>query len=108
MTKQRQDLTAKYKPWVWILSIAIPVVVAILFLIRIPNVAPLNFLPPIYAAINATTALVLITAYVAIRRKNILLHEQLMKTAIGLSVVFLGMYVAYHRRLDQTPMGGGG
>ena len=68
MTKQRQDLTAKYKPWVWILSIAIPVVVAILFLIRIPNVAPLNFLPPIYAVINATTALVLITAYVAIRR----------------------------------------
>jgi putative membrane protein len=108
MTKQRQDLTAKYKPWVWILSIAIPVVVAILFLIRIPNVAPLNFLPPIYAVINATTALVLITAYVAIRRKNILLHEQLMKTAIGLSVVFLGMYVAYHMTSDPTPYGGEG
>ena len=87
MQEQRENKAAKYKPWVWILSIAIPIVVALLFLVRIPNVAPLRFLPPIYAAINATTALVLLFAFIAIKRKNVQLHEGLMKTAIGLSVV---------------------
>jgi len=31
-----------------------------------------------------------------------------MKTAIGLSVVFLVMYVAYHMTADPTPYGGDG
>lgn len=108
MTDQRQKIAAKYKPWVWILSVAIPIVVAVLFMIRIPNVAPLRFLPPTYATINAITALVLVFAYVAIRKKNIQLHERLMKTAISLSVVFLAMYVAYHMTSDPTPYGGDG
>jgi putative membrane protein len=86
----------------------IPVVVALLFMVRIPNVAPLDFLPPIYASINALTAIVLTLAYLAIRRKNIVLHEQLMKTAIGLSLIFLVMYVAYHMTSDPTPFGGEG
>ncbi|MDG1191337.1 MAG: DUF420 domain-containing protein [Flavobacteriaceae bacterium] len=108
MQEQRENKAAKYKPWVWILSIAIPIVVALLFLVRIPNVAPLRFLPPIYAAINATTALVLLFAFIAIKRKNVQLHEGLMKTAVGLSVVFLVMYVAYHMTADPTSYGGDG
>ena len=108
MSKVAKKKVTKYNLWVWILSIAIPVVVAILFLVKIPNVAPLNFLPPIYAAINATTAIILICAYIAIRRKNIALHENLMKTSIGLSVIFLVMYVAYHMTSDPTPYGGTG
>ena len=98
----------KYKIWVWVLSISIPIVVAILFLIRIPNVDSLTFLPPIYAAINATTSIILTLAYLAIKRKKIILHERLMKIAIGLSVVFLVMYVAYHMTSDPTPYGGTG
>ena len=98
----------KYTPWVWILSIAIPVVVAILFLIKIPNVKPLTFLPPIYAFINAITAIFLSIAYIAIKRKKIILHERLMKISIGLSVIFLVMYVAYHMTSDPTPYGGEG
>ena len=98
----------KYKNLIWIVSVLIPIVVAILFTIRIPNVAPLSFLPPIYAGINGVTALVLIGAFFAVKRKNLLLHEQLMKTAIALSVVFLGMYVAYHMTSDPTPYGGKG
>ena len=98
----------KYTPWVWILSIAIPVVVAILFLIRIPNVKPLTFLPPVYAFINGITAVFLTIAYIAIKRKKIILHERLMKISIGLSVIFLVMYVAYHMTSDPTPYGGVG
>ena len=97
-----------YNIWIWVVSILIPVVVAILFMIRIPNVAPLDFLPPIYASINGLTAIILILAFSAIRKKNIRLHEKLMKIAISLSVIFLVMYVAYHMTSDPTPYGGSG
>lgn len=100
--------TLKYKNWIIVLSVAIPLAVALLFMVRIPNVAPLGFLPPIYAMINATTAVILLFALVAIKRKNIPLHERLMKLAIFLSCVFLVMYVAYHMTSDPTPYGGTG
>jgi putative membrane protein len=108
MEKIKNRGIGKYKIWVWILSVAIPVVVAILFLIKIPNVDSLTFLPPIYATINAITAIVLTLAYLAIKNKNILIHGRLMKIAIGLSVIFLIMYVAYHMTSDPTPYGGSG
>lgn len=108
MGKLENNGVAKYKILVWLLSVAIPLIVAILFLIRIPNVDSLSFLPPIYAAINATTAVVLTFAYIAVSRKKMTLHERLMKVAIGLSVIFLVMYVAYHMTSDPTPFGGSG
>ena len=108
MGKIKNKGIGKYKIWVWILSVAIPVVVAILFLIKIPNVNSLTFLPPIYATINAVTAIVLTLAYLAIKNKNVLIHERLMKIAIGLSVIFLVMYVAYHMTSDPTPYRGTG
>ena len=108
MSVKENEKVKKYTPWVWILSIAIPVVVAILFLIKIPNVKPLTFLPPVYAFINAITAVFLTIAYVAIKRKKIILHERLMKISIALSVIFLVMYVAYHMTSDPTPYGGEG
>lgn len=108
MSEKKNEKVKKYTPWVWILSIAIPVVVAILFLIKIPNIKPLTFLPPVYAFINAITAVFLSIAYIAIKRKKIILHERLMKISIGLSVIFLVMYVAYHMTSDPTPYGGEG
>ena len=108
MSEKENEKVKKYTPWVWTLSIAIPVVVAILFLIKIPNVEPLTFLPHVYAFINAITAIFLTIAYIAIKRKKITLHERLMKISIGLSVIFLVMYVAYHMTSDPTPYGGEG
>ena len=102
------DPSKKYSKLITAVSILIPVVVAVLFTVRLPNVAPLDFLPPIYAAINALTALILVLAYVAIRQKKIKVHESLMKIAIALSLVFLVMYVAYHMTSDPTPFGGEG
>ena len=98
----------KYKNWIIVISVVIPVVVAILFGIRLENVKPLSFLPPTYAAVNGYTAIVLLFALWAIKNRKINLHEQLMKTAIGLSLVFLIMYVAYHLTSDPTPFGGEG
>ena len=102
------DAPKSYGKLITAVSVLIPVVVAILFTVRLPNVASLDFLPPIYAGINALTALILVIAYVAIRQKNIKLHEKLMKIAIALSLVFLVMYVAYHMTADPTPFGGEG
>jgi putative membrane protein len=103
-----ENKSSRYNIYIWIVSIIIPVVVAFLFTVRIPNVEPLRFLPPIYATINGLTAILLIIALWAIKNKNIKLHEGLMKIAIALSLVFLVMYVAYHMTSDSTPYGGEG
>ena len=98
----------KYKPLVTAVSILVPVVVAILFTVRIPNVEPLSFLPPIYASINALTAVLLVAALYFIKNGNRKIHELLMKICIGLSLMFLIMYIAYHMTSDPTPFGGEG
>ncbi|MBD3582389.1 DUF420 domain-containing protein [Flavobacterium selenitireducens] len=90
-------------------SIVIPVVVAALFFVKLRDfgfdVKPLTFLPPIYATINGLTAVVLVVAVMAVRRGNRKLHERLMKFAIGLSLSFLVMYVAYHMTSESTRFG---
>ena len=105
MNNQLQSNEKKYQLWINIVSVAIPVVVAFLFMVRIPNVEPLSFLPPIYASINGITAILLVMALVAIKNKKIVLHENLMKTAIACSFLFLVMYVAYHMTSDSTKFG---
>lgn len=116
---------SKLKFWTNIISIFIPLAVALLFTIKwdqdqlilmqeiilldnLPIAKPLTFLPPIYASINGLTATLLIAALIAIKNKRIFLHESLMKTAISCSVVFLLMYIAYHITSDPTPYGGKG
>lgn len=86
-------------------SIAIPVVVAILFGVKIEGV-DLSFLPPIYAAINGLTAILLIAALIAIKGNNMNLHRMLIRFSLLLSLFFLVCYVAYHMTSDPTPYGG--
>jgi len=97
----------KYNKWIVILSIAIPLVVAILFGVKIDAKLPV-FLPPIYASINAITSLLLIIAVWAVKNNNIKLHEKLMKTAIVFSALFLVLYVAYHMTSNSTKFAGEG
>ena len=98
----------KYRPLVIAVSVLVPVVVAILFTVRIPDAEPLTFLPPIYAGINALTSLLLIAALYFIKNGQRKIHEVLMKVCIGLSLIFLIMYIAYHMTTDPTPFGGEG
>jgi putative membrane protein len=90
------------------LSVLIPVAVALLF--GMPKIKgyDTSFLPPIYATINGLTAVLLITAVSAIKRGKQSLHERLMKICIGLSALFLVMYVAYHLTSEKTVYGGEG
>jgi len=109
---ENNSIEKKFNKFIIAVSILIPVVVAILFSVKLKdfgyNVEPLSFLPPIYAAINGITAVVLVAGVSAIKNGNRILHERLMTTAIALSVAFLVMYVAYHMTSDSTKFGGEG
>lgn len=108
MSQSLQNTSKKYNLWIWILSIAIPIAVAVLFTVRIPGVERLGFLPPIYATINGIVAILLVAAVIQIKKGNRNTHERLMKTAILLSALFLVMYVIYHMTSDSTSYGGEG
>ena len=97
----------KYNRLITILSIAIPLVVAALFGVKIDLELPV-FLPPIYAGINAVTSVLLLAAFWAIKNKKIDLHENLIKACMVLSAVFLILYVLYHMTSDSTSYGGEG
>ncbi|MCF6168869.1 DUF420 domain-containing protein [Lutibacter sp.] len=97
----------KYNKRIVLLSILIPLVVAILFSVKI-NVSLPVFLPPIYASINALTAVLLIVAFWAVKNKKVELHKKLMKSAIVFSILFLILYVAYHMTSNSTKFGGEG
>lgn len=110
--QSNHSIEEKFNKLIIVLSIAIPIVVAILFGVKLKdygiNIEPLSFLPPIYATINGFTALLLVFGVIAIKNGKRRLHEILMQTAIACSVVFLVMYVAYHMTSDSTPFGGEG
>ncbi len=98
----------RYRKRIIALSVIIPVAVALLF--GMPKIEgyDTSFLPPIYATINGITALLLVVAVVAIRNNRRVLHERLMKICIGLSAVFLMLYLVYHITSESTPFGGVG
>jgi putative membrane protein len=102
----------KYNKWIIALSVIIPLAVAALFGVNLPDlgvdVKPLTFLPPIYASVNGLTAIILICAVISIKKGYKTTHEKLMKFAIALSVSFLLMYIAYHMTSDSTKFGGEG
>jgi putative membrane protein len=101
----------KIKKYNWlatIVSIIIPIVVAVLFRDQYIKGVDFSFLPPIYASLNAITAVVLVLAFVAIKNKQVKRHENLIKVALGISLLFLIMYVLYHVSTPPTPFGGQG
>jgi uncharacterized membrane protein YozB (DUF420 family) len=53
-------------------------------------------LPAINATLNALSGVLLLSAYIAIRRKNITVHRRLMLTACATSLLFLVCYVTNH------------
>lgn len=85
-------------------SIVVPAVVAVLFGVKVEGY-DLGFLPPIYATLNAITAVLLLSALFAIKIKRQELHRKLIRTALLCSLLFLVGYVAYHMTSDPTVYG---
>jgi putative membrane protein len=105
---ENNQIEQKFNKWIILLSVLIPVAVAVLFFVKIPNAKPLPFLPPIYATINGITAFLLVVAVIAIKNGKKQLHQNLMNAAIACSLVFLLMYIAYHMTTPSTKFGGEG
>lgn len=103
-----KKINKTYNAFIIVVSVLIPIVVAVLSRVRIPNVAPLDMLPPIYAIINGITAVLLVVAVVQIKRGNKKEHQVLMKINILLSLLFLIMYIAYHVTSEMAIYGGQG
>jgi uncharacterized membrane protein YozB (DUF420 family) len=55
-----------------------------------------NDLPTVNAALNTTSAVLVIAGYIAIRNRRITLHKTCMLSALVVSAVFLVSYLYYH------------
>jgi putative membrane protein len=93
-----------------ILSIAIPVAVAVMLGIRqkVELGSWTSYLPHVNAVINSVTALLLLIGLYFIRQKNVLAHKRTMLTAFVLGSLFLVCYILYHITHESTPFGGEG
>ena len=131
MNKTNSENINLYNRLTVIVSILVPVIVALLLFLKwdldklifdlrspnfepiiliedLPIAKPLKFLPPIYATINGITAIILVMAVYYIKRGKRNIHENLIKICIALSLCFLVMYIAYHITSDPTSFGGEG
>ena len=100
-------LSAKLHIAAWILTAAVLALVGLMRRVKIPlpEGVTLYFLPPFHAAVNAAAAVVLIIALVAVLKGRINLHRRMILTAMGLSVLFLLSYVAYHFTHQEVKFG---
>jgi putative membrane protein len=91
-----------------VISIAIPVVVALLLGIqqKMEMGAWTKTLPHLNAVINGSTAILLLAGFIAIRKGHKDLHKKLMLSALSLGSVFLVSYVLYHFSNPSTHFGG--
>jgi len=68
----------------------------------------LSIIPTIDAALNTTSAVLLGSGYIFIRRRNIPAHKACMIGATVTSVLFLGCYLTYHYFHGTTHFAGKG
>lgn len=71
-------------------------------------VPDLSALPALNAVLNGTSAVLLVTGYVFIRRRMVTAHLTCMLSAFGVSTLFLISYVIYHYSAGSRPFTGPG
>ena len=94
---------------VWLFSFLLLGIIAFLYLgpkLIVVGGLSASTLPKVNAVLNAAAALVLITAWRAILRKQVQLHRRLMLTAVAISAVFLACYVVQHGSFPSVKYGG--
>ncbi|HJO17000.1 MAG: DUF420 domain-containing protein [Vicinamibacterales bacterium] len=65
-------------------------------------------LPLLNATLNALAGILLVSAYVMIRKGNVVRHRALMLAAFSMSVLFLVSYVIYHVNIGSRAFTGTG
>ena len=104
------ESTTKNTKLVNVISIAIPVAVAVMLGIRtkLPLGDWTKMLPALNAVINSLTAVLLVLGYYFIKQKNREAHRKTMLTAFCLGAIFLVCYILYHISNVETHFGGEG
>ena len=108
LSRPPQDaLSKKLGLAAWILTAAVLALVGLMRRVKIPlpEGVELSFLPPFHAAVNAAAAVVLVIAFIAVMKGHIALHRRMIMVAMGLSVLFLLSYVAYHFTSNEVKFG---
>lgn len=67
-----------------------------------------SWLPALNALLNGTSAVFLVLAYRAIRRRDVVTHSRRMLTSLGASALFLVSYIVYHSVHGDTHFAGQG
>lgn len=65
-------------------------------------------LPTVNATLNATSAMFLVSGYIAIRNRRVTVHRACMVSAFIASSLFLVSYLMYHYHAGSTPFTGRG
>jgi putative membrane protein len=93
----------------WVITALVLILVGLMrrpeLQIPLPEGVSLSFLPPFHAGVNAVAALVLVGALVSVLKGNITMHRRFIMAAMGLSVLFLLSYVAYHFTSSEVKYG---
>lgn len=98
----------QHRPLIIILSLVVPILVALLYITPRLDGFEIDFLPLVNATINGTVFFILIFAIKAIKNKNRKLHERLIYLSLILSTLFLLSYVVHHATHDPVSYGGEG
>ncbi len=95
-----------------IIVVSFVVFAAIVILSRVKLDVDLGFDVHVFATINAIinslVSITLVVAYIAVRKKQYIMHWNLMYAAIVLSVLFLVSYILHHLLAGDTRFGGEG
>ena len=104
------EKNTKNEKLVNVLSIAIPVAVAILIGIRtkIDLGAWTKVLPHVIGLLNTITSITLIAGFIFIKNKNIIMHRRMMSLSFIQGALFLVLYILYHVSNASTSYGGDG
>lgn len=104
-----EALSKKLGVAAWVITALVLILVGLMrrpeLKIPLPDGVSLSFLPPFHAGVNAIAALVLVGALLAVLKGKIALHRKFILTAMGLSVLFLLSYVAYHFTSSEVKYG---
>jgi putative membrane protein len=104
------EKNAKNDKLVTILSLAIPLAVALLIGIRqkVDLGTWTKVLPHVIGLLNTTTSITLIAGFIFIKNKDIQKHRQMMMLSFAQGALFLVLYILYHISNPNTPYGGEG
>ena len=89
----------------WIFSAIVLILVFVMREVDLDIDWNVNFLPAVNAALNALTAVALIFSLYFVKQGRFTAHRNANATALGLSVLFLLCYVAYHFTTPEVLFG---